>query len=457
MNVSETIFREYDIRGIVGEDLHAEVAYAVGQAYGSRLATTGRRASIAVGHDNRPSSPELAHALCAGLNAAGCDVQLVGMVPTPALYFASIELDADGGIQITGSHNPPEYNGIKMMVGGRAVYGAAIQEMRRVIENDRYIDGSGRTQRVEVLDRYAEEVGARGRLDSPVHFVLDCGNGAGSVVAPRALAATGAQVECLYCESDGTFPNHHPDPTVDANVQELIVRVRASGAAFGVGLDGDADRIGAVTEEGAIVRGDHLLLLYALDALSRLPGASIVFDVKCSQVLPEMIERAGGVPIMWKTGHSLIKERMHALKSPVSGEMSGHICFSENYFGFDDAIFAAARLAQIVERSGRTLGELAAGIPHYPSTPELRVECDEARKFEVVRRAVAHFRERYEVNDIDGARVRFEGGWALVRASNTQPVIVLRFEADSASKLAEIRDEVAAYLESEDVAVPALD
>ena len=456
MNVSSTIFREYDIRGIVGDDLTVEVTEAVGRAYATRLRRTVDRPVVAVGYDNRPSSPELADALAAGLNAAGADVRLVGTVPTPALYYAADVWATDGGIQITGSHNPPEYNGIKMIVGDRALYGAAIQELRDLVESDRYADGLARTERHEILERYAEEIGRRAGVEGPVRMVLDCGNGTGSVIAPQALALAGIEVECLYCESDGTFPNHHPDPTVDENVVDLIARVEATGADLGVGLDGDADRIGAVTENGGIVRGDHLLLLYALDALPRYPGAEIVFDVKCSKALPELIARAGGVPVMWKTGHSLIKERMKESGSPIAGEMSGHICFADNYFGFDDAIYAAARLAGLVQRSGRPFSELADSIPAYPSTPELRVDCAEDLKFAVVARAVEHYQASHPVNDIDGARIEFEDGWALIRASNTQPVIVIRFEADSVAGLRSIRDDVAGYLGGEGVSVPEL-
>jgi phosphomannomutase/phosphoglucomutase len=343
-----------------------------------------------------------------------------------------------------------------MIVGSRSLYGEAIQELRRRVESDDFVKGEGRYEEREILQRYAAEIGRRARVDGPIRMVLDCGNGTGSVVAPEALAAAGIEVDCLYCESDGTFPNHHPDPTVDENVADLIDRVAETGADLGVGLDGDADRIGAVTEDGRIVRGDHLLLLYALDALPDHPGAEIVFDVKCSKALPELITRAGGVPVMWKTGHSLIKERMKASGSPIAGEMSGHICFADNYFGFDDAIYAAARLAGLVQRSGRTLSELAADIPAYPSTPELRVDCAEDRKFEVVARAVEHYRAHHPVNDIDGARIDFEDGWALIRASNTQPVIVVRFESETSEGLRRIRDEVAEYLSGEGVSVPDL-
>lgn len=458
MNVSSTIFREYDIRGVVGDDLTAEVAFGVGRAFATRWRQDTGRATglIAVGYDNRPSSPALAKELCRGLNASGLDVVLLDTVPTPTLYYATVVLETDGGIQITGSHNPPEYNGIKMIVGRGAVYGKAIQDLRSLVESEAYLDGSGSTTRTEILERYAREIADRARVDGPVKVVLDCGNGTGSVIAPQALRAAGIEVVCLYCESDGTFPNHHPDPTVDENLVDLIALVRESGADLGIGLDGDADRIGAVDGNGRIVRGDHLLLLYALDALPDYPGAEIIFDVKCSQALPEMIEAAGGVPIMWKTGHSLIKERMRQGGSPVAGEMSGHICFADRFFGFDDAIYAAARLAQMVQRRGRSLADLAGDIPAYPSTPEVRVDCAEDRKFEVVERIVQRYKQTHDVIDIDGVRILFEDGWALVRASNTQPVIVVRFESRTQEGLVRIRDEIAEVLAAEGVSVPEL-
>jgi phosphomannomutase/phosphoglucomutase len=455
MEMKAGIFREYDIRGIVGDDLDEGIAELVGRAMGSSLADR-EAPRVVVGHDNRPSSPSLGAAMCQGLNAAGVDTIYVGTVPTPALYFAAIEFETDAGIQITGSHNPPEYNGIKMVRDGGAIYGNAIQDLLKTIQAEAFSSGAGDNREEEILDRYVEEIATRARVDTPIKMVLDCGNGAGSVIAVRALTEAGIEVDGLYCESDGTFPNHHPDPTVDEYIADLIARVRGTDAALGVGLDGDADRIGAVTEEGKIVRGDHLLLLFALDVLRERPGAEVVFDVKCSQALPQAIAAAGGVPVMWKTGHSLIKERMKQGGSPVAGEMSGHICFADRFYGTDDAIYAAARLAGLIARSGRSFSELAAEIPSFPSTPELRLDCTEEAKFGIVDAIVRHYKSSHDVIDIDGARVLFDGGWALVRASNTQPVIVARIEADDEDRLAEIADDVRGVLAGHGVELPAV-
>lgn len=450
------IFRAYDVRGLVGAELTPELAHELGRAAGSRLADRADPC-VAVGHDNRPSSPGLAEAVADGLNRSSVEVRAVGLVPTPVLYYADRVLGTDAAVQVTGSHNPPEYNGFKFVEGGASLYGEAIQDLRRRIVTGTYASGSAPTIPVQILDRYVEEVASRVEVEGDVTLTLDCGNGTGSVVAVRALEAAGVDVDPLYCESDGTFPNHHPDPTVDANVRDLAARLEERGRGFGVGLDGDADRIGAVTEEGEIVRGDHLVLLFALDLLDRLPGSEVIFDVKCSMALPEMIEAAGGRPVMWKTGHSLIKERMRRSGAPLAGEMSGHICFADDYYGFDDAIYAAARLAALVGRSGERLADLASTIPDHPSTPELRLPCDDSRKFEIVDAVASHYRDRRPVVDLDGARVAFDGGWGLVRASNTQPVIVVRFEAESVEQLRTIRDEMAQLLAKEGVEVPALE
>jgi phosphomannomutase/phosphoglucomutase len=452
--INPQIFREYDIRGVVARDLGGDVPLLIGRSFASELRDRlgDGTLTLVVGRDNRPSSPTLAAGVMAGIREAGVDVIEVGTVPTPVLYYATERLAADGGLQITGSHNPPEYNGFKMLVRGRALYGSAIQALHRRIASRRFVTGAGGIESRDVLQTYVEDLGGRFRLARPVKLVADCGNGTASLAAARLLRRIGVDVVPLYCESDGTFPNHHPDPVVDENLADLIEKVKAVRADFGVAFDGDADRIGAVDGEGAIIRGDILLLLMGLDALDRLGAPQpLVFDVKCSQAVPEVFRARGGEPIMWKTGHSLIKEKMKETGAPIAGELSGHICFGEDYYGFDDALFAACRLAELVARSSRSLAELVGEFPRYVSTPEIRVEVSEEEKFDIVRRAVAHFRRDHDVIDVDGARVNFTDGWGLLRASNTQPVLVLRYEARTAEQLARIRQEMEAWLASQGV------
>jgi phosphomannomutase/phosphoglucomutase len=456
MQVNPHIFREYDVRGIVARDLAGDVPRHLGQAFGSVLrARAGTDAPrVVVGRDNRPSSDGLTALLIDGVRATGVTVIDIGTVPTPALYYAAARFGTEGAVQITGSHNPPEYNGFKMMVGGRAMWGAAIQELRRRIDGGDYANGSGALSREEILPTYIEDLSARFQLARPVRVVVDCGNGVGSLVAEKLLRQTGAEVISLFCESDGTFPNHHPDPTVDENLEDLIERVRAEGADLGIAFDGDADRLGAVDENGTIVRGDLLLLLFGLDVLERRgPPQRLIFDVKCSRAVPEVFASRGGEPIMWKTGHSLIKEKMKETGALIAGELSGHICFGDDYYGFDDALYGACALLQIVARSPEPLSRRIAEFPSYVSTPEIRIDVDEESKFEVVRAAVDTFSRTHEVNDVDGARITFDGGWGLMRASNTQPVIVLRFEADSEDRLAYIRSTIESWLREQGVAV----
>lgn len=455
MALNEHIFREYDIRGVVTRDLADDTPEWIGRAFGTALREghDGREGlRVVVGHDNRPSSPILAAGVVAGLRRSGVDVQTVGTVPTPLLYWAVQRFGADGGVQITGSHNPPEYNGFKMVANGRSFYGEAIQGLKRRIEERAFAEGAGSVEEHDIIDDYIEDVVGRFRLPRPVRIVADCGNGVGSVVAVRLLERLGADVIPLYCESDGTFPHHHPDPTVDEHIQDLIERVRSEGAEAGVGFDGDADRIGAVDENGAIVRGDILLLLFALDILARDgPGQQIIFDVKCSQALAEVIEARGGEPIMWKTGHSVIKEKMKETGAPLAGELSGHICFADDYYGFDDALYAACRLVDLLARSDRPLSGLTADFPRYHSTPEIRVDVAEEEKFGIVERAVAEFSRDHDVVAVDGARVLFDGGWGLLRASNTQPVLVLRYEAKTEDELRAIRDVMEHWLRTQGV------
>ena len=443
------IFRQYDIRGIVGEDLDAEVTEAVGRAFGSRvrLDSSSRSPTVAVGYDNRLTSPSLADGLIAGIRSAGVDVVDVGTVPTPVLYWSEVTLGADAGVQITGSHNPPEWNGIKMTHGGSSLYGDAIQDLRRSIDESDFTSGSGGYERVTVLARYVDDIAGRFNLERPMRVAVDCGNGTGSILAVRLLEAIGVEVTPLFCESDPTFPNHHPDPTVDDNLIDLIRSVESGNHDLGVAFDGDADRIGAIDDQGQIIRGDILLLLFGLDLLKkRGPGQKLIFDVKCSQVLPELFEKAGGEPIMWQTGHSLIKNKMRETGALLAGELSGHIMIADDYLGFDDALYDACRLIEIISRSGRTLSEMVSDFPEYRSTPEIRIDVTEDQKWTVVSEALVYFKEKYDVISVDGVRILFGDGWALLRASNTQPVIVARFEARSESRLMEIRTEIAEWL-----------
>tara|TARA_B100001765_G_scaffold199240_1_gene151071 strand:+ start:1408 stop:2775 length:1368 start_codon:yes stop_codon:yes gene_type:complete len=443
------IFRQYDIRGIVGEDLDAEVTEAVGRAFGSRVRPdrSSRSPTVVVGYDNRLTSPSLADGLIAGIRSAGVDVVDVGTVPTPVLYWSEVTLGADAGVQITGSHNPPEWNGIKMTHGGSSLYGDAIQDLLRSINESDFTSGSGGYERVTVLDRYVDDIAGRFNLERPMRVAVDCGNGTGSILAVRLLEAIGVEVTPLFCESDPTFPNHHPDPTVDDNLIDLIRSVESGNHDLGVAFDGDADRIGAIDDQGQIIRGDILLLLFGLDLLKkRGPGQKLIFDVKCSQVLPELFEKAGGEPIMWQTGHSLIKNKMRETGALLAGELSGHIMIADDYLGFDDALYDACRLIEIISRSGRTLSEMVSDFPEYRSTPEIRIDVTEDQKWTVVSEALVYFKEKYDVISVDGVRILFGDGWALLRASNTQPVIVARFEARSESRLMEIRTEIAEWL-----------
>ena len=443
------IFRQYDIRGIVGEDLDAEVTEAVGRAFGSRvrLDSSSRSPTVAVGYDNRSTSPALAKGLIAGIRSAGVDVLDIGTVPTPVLYWSEVTLGADAGVQITGSHNPPEWNGIKMTHGGSSLNGDAIQDLLRSIQASNFTSGSGGYERITVLDHYVDDIAGRFNLERPMRVAVDCGNGTGSILAVRLLEAIGVEVTPLFCESDPTFPNHHPDPTVDDNLIDLIRSVESGNHDLGVAFDGDADRIGAIDAQGRIIRGDILLLLFGLDLLKkRGPGQKLIFDVKCRQVLPELFEKAGGEPIMWQTGHSLIKNKMRETGALLAGELSGHIMIADDYLGFDDALYNACRLIEIISRSGRTLSEMVSDFPEYRSTPEIRIDVTEDQKWTVVSEALVYFKEKYDVISVDGVRILFGDGWALLRASNTQPVIVARFEARSESRLIEIRTEIAEWL-----------
>jgi phosphomannomutase/phosphoglucomutase len=454
MNVPRSIFRQYDIRGIVGRELTPGLAQALGRAFASvARERLGRAPLLAVGRDNRPSGEELAAGLRAGIAASGATAVDVGVLPTPALYFAVTALPADGGIQVTGSHNPPEFNGFKMVLGGESFHGEDILDLWERIVAERWLEAPG-AERSDgsILPRYREAIVSRHRLERPVSVAVDCGNGAGSLVAVDTLRALGAEVTPLFCESDGTFPNHHPDPTVPENLVDLQIEVRRGGVELGLAFDGDADRIGAVDETGAIVWGDQLLVLLGRDAVRRFgPGTPVIFDVKCSEVLPAALTEAGARPVMWKTGHSLIKAKMREMDAPLAGEMSGHMFFGGDYLGFDDALFAAARLLEIVSRGPHGLAPLLADLPRTHATPEIRVEVPEERKFGIVEQAAGYFPGRYPVNTIDGVRITFPRGWGLLRASNTQPILVLRFEATDPASLDAYRGEVMTWLAGQGV------
>ncbi len=449
MNVPQSIFRQYDVRGLVDRELTPELAIALGRAFATRAALQlGRSPVIAVGRDNRPSGTALARGVQLGIQAAGATAIDVGMLPTPALYFAVHHLRTDGGVQVTGSHNPPEFNGFKLVLANAPFYGDAIQGLYDTIvaETWRSGTGKGRTDG-SVLAAYRQAIVARHRLARPIKVVVDCGNGVASLVAVETLEALGAEVVRLFCESDGRFPNHHPDPTVPENLVDLRREVTRTGAELGIAFDGDGDRIGAVDERGTIVYGDQLLVILGRDAVRRFGrGVPIIFDVKCSEVLPRALAEAGARPEMWKTGHSLIKARMKELDAPLAGEMSGHIFFGGDYFGFDDALFAAARLLEIVASGPPGLARLLADLPPTFATPEIRVDCADDLKFSVVERAAQHFAARYPVNQIDGVRIAYPDGWALLRPSNTQPILVMRFEATTETSLARYRAEMTDWL-----------
>jgi phosphomannomutase / phosphoglucomutase len=456
MAIAAGIFRQYDIRGIVDRDLTTEAARAVGLAYAANMAERGIAGAVAVGRDNRPSGPALQKALVDGLTSAGVDVVDIGVVPTPLNYWALHHLPVAGGIQITGSHNPPEYNGFKLSLDKGSLHGEEIQHLYALTQRAPAAAAHpGTVRTVGVIDDYLDDVIARiGKLSRPMRVVYDCGNGAGALVAPQLFKRLGVAGRGLFCESDGTFPNHHPDPTVPENLDDLIAAVRADGAEIGIAFDGDADRIGVVDDKGNIIWGDRILILYARDVLERTGrGQPIIFDVKCSQALPMAVEAAGGTPIMWKTGHSLIKEKMRETNAPVAGEMSGHMFFTEGFYGHDDALYGAARLLRILADSNATVAEKLADVPEFVSTPELRIEVPEELKFGLVERAVKYFRARHDVIDVDGVRVLFGDGWGLIRASNTQPVIVARYEARTPERLAEIRGEMEAWLREQGVRV----
>ena len=447
MAINPEIFRQYDIRGIVEEDLTPDVVELLGRAFGSWVREEGGEDgkggdTIVLGRDGRLTGPDLRNAFVKGARAAGVGVIDIGAVPTPVTYFATYHLNPAGSVQITGSHNPPEFNGFKMMIGKKTVFGDMIQDLYKRIMDKNFTSGNGGYTEDNVVPAYIDEIVRGINLERPVKVVLDSGNGIAGAVAPGLLRRLGADVTELYSEVDGTFPNHHPDPTVVENVQDLKETVLAERQEFGVGFDGDGDRIGVIDDKGNILWCDRLLALFARGVLQEFPGATVIGEVKCSKALYEDIAKHGGKPIMWRTGHSFLKQKLREENAKLAGEMSGHMFFNDRYFGYDDAIYAAARLTELISKADQPLSELLSDLPEYPSTPEIRVDCPDKIKFEVVQRVVDHYRDKYDVVDIDGVRVNFAHGWGLVRASNTQPVLVMRFEADTEELVNEYRGDM---------------
>jgi phosphomannomutase/phosphoglucomutase len=449
--INPGIFRQYDIRGIWEKDLTPAVVEDIGRGFAAYLLShlIKDSAKISVGMDTRLHSPAIRDSLIKGLTESGINVTDLGVCPTPLQYFTLHELALDGGIMITGSHNPPEFNGFKLSVGKRTIFGEAIQEIRKIIDSGDLKTGSGSVDSYDVIKNYISCVKGKFESLSGIKVVVDAGNGTGGLVAPELMRALGAEVVELYCEPDGNFPNHHPDPTLTESLQDLIAKVREEKAHAGIGYDGDADRIGVVDEEGNIIWGDSLMIIFSRDILKESPGAKIIGEVKCSQTMYDDIAAHGGVPIMWKTGHSLIKEKMKKEEALLAGEMSGHLFFKHRYFGYDDAIYASLRLMEIIKKAGEPYStkSLLQDVPEVIATPEIRFDCPDDIKFGIVEKAQNAFNE-YESITIDGIRIKFDDGWALIRASNTQPVLVLRFEAPNESRLNEIRSFVEERLNS---------
>jgi phosphomannomutase/phosphoglucomutase len=439
-DMDPSIFRAYDIRGIVGKNLTDKMVYAIGRAIGSEAQNRGQ-GSLAVGCDGRNSSDELRSAVIRGLMDTGCKVYDVGLVPTPALYFATYALDTQSGVMVTGSHNPPEYNGLKIVLGEETLAGQAIQGLRRRILSNDLIEGTGSVERLDILDHYVDRIASDIALAEPLKVVADCGNGVAGLVAPRLIEALGCEVVPLYCDVDGNFPNHHPDPMVPENLEDLIATVEREKADIGVAFDGDGDRLGVVTNAGNIVWPDKLLMLFARDIVGRNPGADVVYDVKCSRHLNAIISEYGGRPIMWQTGHSHIKAKLKETGALLGGEFSGHICFAERWYGFDDALYSAARLLEILGAEATSAQEIFDSFPQSLATPEIKLDVTEDTKFDIIERLKdqADFGEG-TVTTIDGIRVDYADGWGLVRASNTSPSLTLRFEADTQEALTRIQE-----------------
>lgn len=441
----EDIFRAYDIRGIVGHTLTPAVVYYIGRAIGTEAAAVGQT-HVIVGMDGRLSGPEMSAALIRGLRESGRNVLDIGMVPTPTLYYATHILESQTGVMVTGSHNPADYNGFKIVINGKTLAGDDIQALLRRIKVQAYTEGLGGSQKVSVSGDYLEHIQDDIQLAKPLHVAVDCGNGVAGKLAPKLMKSLGCSTTELFCEVDGNFPNHHPDPGKLENLQDLIAAVKTSGADIGLAFDGDGDRVGVVTPKGKVIYPDRLLMLFALDVIKRNPGAEIIYDVKCSRLLQPMLEKAGGKPTMWKTGHSLIKAKMKETGAALAGEMSGHIFFKERWFGFDDGLYSAARLLEILAADGRDADTIFAELPEDISTPEINIRVEETAKFGIIDQLQQIDYPGGKVSTIDGVRVDYPDGWGLVRASNTTPMLVLRFEAETQQALDRIRDQFQANL-----------
>ena len=444
MKINKYIFREYDIRGKVKDDFPPEVVLNLGKAFGTFIKRSGGQ-EIALSGDVRLSTPSLIEQFKVGVLSTGIDVINIGILPTPVNYYSMFKLDVAGAVQITGSHNPPEFNGFKMSLNKKSVFGESIQDLREIIEKEDFERGEGDEAPYNILRDYKKMISSKINLDKKLKVVLDCGNAAGAVCAPEIFRNFNIDLEELYCDVDGIFPNHHPDPTVKKNLKDLIEKMKTGRFDVGIAFDGDADRIGVVDEKGDVIWADQLMALFLPEIIS--PGDEILFDVKCSKSLEEMITKYGGKPIMWKTGHSLVKQKMLELDCKFGGEMSGHIFFADDYFGYDDGIYVAARLLQTLSSSSKTLSELTDELPKYFSTPEMRLEAkSDEDKFRISEIAVKYFTDNYNCSTVDGVRINFDEGWGLVRASNTQPVIVCRFEATSVRKMDEYKNLVLSKL-----------
>jgi len=439
--IEQSIFRAYDIRGVVGETLTEETVYLIGKGLASLVLEKGGN-QVVIARDGRISGPVLLKALSDGILSTGCNVIDLGMVPTPLLYFATHTLEQHSGVMLTGSHNPSNYNGLKMVVQGSTIKAEEIQQLYQRIVNKAFAEGQGVRHEVNITPAYIEHIKQTTQLERPLKIVIDGGNGVTGKIAPQLFRLLGCEVEELFCEIDGSFPNHHPDPSQPENLQDLIAKVQETQADVGLAFDGDGDRLGIVTSAGEIIWPDRLLMLYAQSLLKEHPQAKIIYDVKCTHHLGDAIKAAGGIPLMWKTGHSFIKAKMAEIQAQLAGEMSGHFFFKDRWFGFDDALYAGVRLLEILSREQRSSAEVFAEIPNSVNTPELKVLVDEKNKFQLMQRLIdiADFKTAKEVSDIDGLRVNFADGWGLVRPSNTTPYLVLRFEAVNITILSEIQN-----------------